>query len=165
MPDRCRPSSWRRWRACEVLKTLSCGILVCNTHAELLLCHATGTSRWDIPKGHGESGESPQQTALRETAEETGLVFQPDELLELGRFTYRPAKDLWLFAALTDRFDAARCHCRTQFADRFGRLRPEMDGFAWTPFATVAARCARNLAFLLTARLSLPDTMARLQQW
>jgi len=147
------------------MKTTSCGILVCNAGDELLLCHATGTARWDIPKGHGESGESPQQTALRETAEETGLVFQPDELLELGRFNYRPVKDLWLFAALTDRFDAARCHCRTQFADRFGRLRPEMDGFAWTPFATVAARCARNLAFLLTARLSLPDTLARLQQW
>jgi putative (di)nucleoside polyphosphate hydrolase len=147
------------------MKTTSCGILVCNAHEELLLCHATGTSRWDIPKGQGEADETPQQTALRETAEETGLVFQPDELLELGRFAYRPAKDLWLFAALTARLDTARCHCRTQFADRFGRMRPEMDGYAWTPFATVAARCARNMAFLLTTRLSLPDTLARLTQW
>jgi 8-oxo-dGTP pyrophosphatase MutT (NUDIX family) len=147
------------------MKTTSCGILVCNDHEELLLCHATGTSRWDLPKGHGEAEETPQQTALRETAEETALVFQPDELLELGHFPYRPAKDLWLFAALTERFDTARCHCRTQYADRFGRMRPEMDGFAWTPFATVAARCAANMAFLLTTRLSLPDTLARLVQW
>ena len=31
------------------MKTTSCGILVCNADEELLLCHATGTSRWDIP--------------------------------------------------------------------------------------------------------------------
>src|SRR4029079_17291433 len=130
------------------MKTTSCGILVCNAGDELLLCHATGTARWDIPKGHGESGESPQQTALRETAEETALVFQPDELLELGRFTYRPSKDLWLFAALTERFDPSHCHCRTQFADRFGRMRPEMDDYAWTTFSRVPERCARNMAFL-----------------
>ena len=147
------------------MKTTSCGILVCNPREELLLCHATGTARWDIPKGHGEAGESTQETALRETAEETGLVFQPDELLELGRSTYRPSKDLWLYAALTERFDTARCHCRTQFQDRFGRMRPEMDGYAWTPFAGVAARCAPNMARLLTQRLSLPDVLARLQQW
>lgn len=29
--------------------------------------------RWDLPKGHAEPGESPEQTALREMAEETGL--------------------------------------------------------------------------------------------
>jgi 8-oxo-dGTP pyrophosphatase MutT (NUDIX family) len=147
------------------MKTLSCGILVCNAHEELLLCHATGTSRWDIPKGHGEGDETPQQTALRETAEETSLVFRPDELLELGHVPYRPSKDLWLFAALTERFDPSRCHCRTQFADRFGRMRPEMDDFAWTPFSTVPARCARNMAFLLGTRVSLPDTLERLTRW
>jgi len=146
------------------MKTLSCGILICNGEAELLLCHATGTSRWDIPKGHGEDGEAPQETALRETAEETGLVFQPDELIELGRFTYRPSKDLWLFAALTERFDPARCRCRTQFQDRYGRMRAEMDGFAWTPFAAVPARCAPNMATLLTRKVSLADTLQRLGQ-
>lgn len=30
-------------------------------------------SRWDLPKGHCEEGESFQQTALRETEEETGI--------------------------------------------------------------------------------------------
>jgi putative (di)nucleoside polyphosphate hydrolase len=147
------------------MKTTSCGILVCNAGSELLLCHATGSSRWDIPKGHGEDGESQVETALRETAEEAGLVFVPDDLLELGRFAYRPSKDLWLFAALTERFDTTRCRCRTQYADRFGRMRPEMDGFAWTPFATVAERCAQSLARLFGATLSLPDTLARLTSW
>ena len=29
--------------------------------------------RWDLPKGHAESGETILETALRETEEETGL--------------------------------------------------------------------------------------------
>jgi len=47
------------------MKALSCGILVFNPSSELLLCHATGTFVWDIPKGGGEPGETPLQTALR----------------------------------------------------------------------------------------------------
>ncbi|HLL12003.1 MAG TPA: NUDIX domain-containing protein, partial [Rubrivivax sp.] len=45
---------------------LSCGILVFNPKIELLLGHATGSARWDIPKGIAEEGESPLAAALRE---------------------------------------------------------------------------------------------------
>lgn len=37
----------------------------------LLLQHQ---DRWDLPKGHRDPGETSQQTALRETEEETGLT-------------------------------------------------------------------------------------------
>lgn len=37
----------------------------------LLMRHV---DRWDLPKGHCEPGESLQQTALRETEEETGIA-------------------------------------------------------------------------------------------
>ena len=87
------------------MKSLSAGILVLNPHSELLLCHATGTVVWDIPKGGGDAGESTLATAIRETAEETGLRFAPEELLDLGHFSYRPTKDLHLYAALRERFD------------------------------------------------------------
>jgi predicted NUDIX family NTP pyrophosphohydrolase len=145
------------------LKTVSCGILVCNPQSELLLCHATGTARWDIPKGQGEPGETTLQTALRETGEETGLAFQGDDLIDLGRFAYRPSKDLWLYAALTERFDAGRCRCSTGYLDRAGRMRLEMDGFAWTRFVEVPQRCAPNMARLLGSTLLLPDILKRLQ--
>ncbi len=75
------------------------------------------------------SGETPQRTAIRETAEETGLLFAPADLLDLGHFSYRPVKDLHLYAALTERFDAAACHCSSHFTDLWGRQRLEMDGF------------------------------------
>jgi len=144
------------------MKTTSCGILVCNGQGELLMCHATGGAHWDIPKGSAEAGESALQTAIRETAEECGLLFSPDDLLEWGRFSYRPAKDLYLYAALTERVDTTRCRCSTRFRDRFGRERPEMDGFGWVPFDQVPARCAKSMAALMTGALSLHEVLARL---
>lgn len=146
------------------MKTLSCGILVLNARSELLLCRATGSFRWDIPKGGAEPGETPLQTAIRETAEECGLQFAPEELLELGRFAYRPAKDLHLYAALADGIDAADCHCSSHFTDFWGRRRPEMDAFEWTAFARVTRRCAPRMAALLTQTLPLPQLLLRLQQ-
>jgi 8-oxo-dGTP pyrophosphatase MutT (NUDIX family) len=144
------------------VKTLSCGILVLNPKSELLLCHATGTFVWDIPKGRCDTGETPLQTAIRETAEECGLRFEPAELLELGRFSYRPAKDLHLYAALVDGIDARDCHCSSHFTDLWGRDRPEMDAFEWTAFERVHRRCARRMGTLLTQTLSLPRVLTLL---
>jgi 8-oxo-dGTP pyrophosphatase MutT (NUDIX family) len=146
------------------VKSLSAGVLVINPQAELLLCHATGTVVWDIPKGGGDAGESTLQTALRETAEETGLRFEPGELLDLGHFSYRPTKDLHLYAALRERFDPRQCHCSSHFADIWGRRRPEMDGYEWIAFGRVHRRCARRMAEVLTQRLSLPSVLQQLQQ-
>lgn len=46
--------------------------------------------RWTIPKGHVEPGESIEQTALREVAEETGLTrLRLGDKLEKLHFFYR----------------------------------------------------------------------------
>lgn len=42
-----------------------------GTRLYLLIQHSAGY--WELPKGHIESGESWQQTALRELQEETGI--------------------------------------------------------------------------------------------
>ncbi|HUG25724.1 NUDIX domain-containing protein [Piscinibacter sp.] len=142
---------------------LSCGILVMDEQGELLLGHATGTAHWDIPKGCAEAGESEHQTAVRETREETGLSFAPEDLLDIGRFAYRRGKDLHLFAVLVPRIDTGRCACSVSFQDARGRTRPEMDGFAWVPFAQAPERCAKSLAALLTQTVSLPSVLDRLR--
>lgn len=49
----------------------------------LLMRHA---DRWDLPKGHCEEGESFVETALRETAEETGILESDITLDETFRF-------------------------------------------------------------------------------
>ena len=145
------------------MKTTSHGTLLMNADAELLLCHATGGEHWDIPKGIAEPGETSAQAASREAREECGLDLDPLALRDLGRFSYRPDKDLWLHAALIERLDPARCVCSTFFTDHWGRLRPEMDAFRWVRLDDVAAHCARNMTTVLTARLSLGDVLERLR--
>ena len=145
------------------MKTTTHGILILNDAAELLLCHSTGNRHWDIPKGIAEDGESSVAAALREAREECGLVLDAHALREVGRFPYRPDKDLALHAVRIDRIDPAQCVCSSFFRDRFGRMRPEMDDFAWAPFADVAGRCAKSMAAVLTTRVSLPALLADLR--
>jgi 8-oxo-dGTP pyrophosphatase MutT (NUDIX family) len=145
------------------MKTLSCGILVLNDQHELLLCHVTGAWHWDIPKGGVNPGETPLDAALRETREECGIDFSGRPLRDLGQMAYRPRKDLHLFAVLTDRFDAASCHCDSLYSDGWGRDRPEMDGFEWTRFDRVHRRCARHMGEVLTQKIALPALLAQLR--
>lgn len=143
---------------------LSCGILVLNAQGELLLGHAAGTPRWDIPKGRSEAGETELQTAVRETAEETGLMFAPERLFDLGRFAYLRGKDLHLYAALVEKIDLARCVCTTLFRDAHGRMRPEIDAFAWVGFGALADRCGKNMSVLLTQKIALPALLQDLRE-
>lgn len=41
-----------------------------------LLLHYIG-GHWDLPKGKLEPGETPEQAAIREVSEETGLIVKP----------------------------------------------------------------------------------------
>jgi 8-oxo-dGTP pyrophosphatase MutT (NUDIX family) len=146
------------------MKTISHGTLLIDGDAELLLCHATGGRHWDIPKGMAEPGETSAQAALREAREECGLEVDAGTLRDLGRFSYRPDKDLWLHAALIERIDPARCVCSTFFTDRSGRLRPEMDAFRWVRFEDVPSHCARNMTLVLTTKLSLAEVLDSLRR-
>ena len=144
------------------MKTTTHGILLLAESAELLLCHSTGNRFWDIPKGVADEGESSVVAAVREAREECGIAIAPAALRPLGRFAYRPEKDLELHAALIERIDPAACACSSTFVDRFGRTRPEMDDFRWTAFAEVGAYCAKSMALVLTTRVSLPSLLAQL---
>tara|TARA_Y100000996_G_scaffold49633_1_gene33998 strand:- start:581 stop:991 length:411 start_codon:yes stop_codon:yes gene_type:complete len=54
----------------------SCGVILFNGQKVLLLQHPDSdkAGHWDFPKGHVEDGENNSQTALRELAEETGII-------------------------------------------------------------------------------------------
>lgn len=110
-------------------RALSCGVLVTDGD-RLLLGHATGSPRWDIPKGLLEPGEDARHAALRELTEETGLVAAEGDLVDLGVHVYRPGKDLALFAwNVSEMPDPGRLVCRSTFTAWDGRVRPEFDGF------------------------------------
>jgi predicted NUDIX family NTP pyrophosphohydrolase len=137
---------------------LSCGIVVLNDHAEILLGHVTGAPHWDIPKGCADPEEDPLAAALRETYEETGIIVPARAVTEIGEIAYRGGKALHLFAIKTYRheLDLANCKCRSYFTEKgTGRSRPEVDGFKWVPFSDVPHYCAKNMARVLTEVVSL----------
>jgi len=66
------------------------GVAYRRTGAELeiaLIATRSGT-RWQLPKGTCESGETSEQTALREVAEEVGLVTACDCFLQAIDYWY-----------------------------------------------------------------------------
>ena len=152
-------------------RRLSCGIVIFAPTRELLLCHVTGQRHWDLPKGGINDGETPRQAALRETAEEAGLAFAAESLLDLGRFAYTAKKDLHLFATLSERVDLKRLCCESTFVERGSSRR----GPRWTASAgsssPASPSCARR-AWRLCCRsrsisapsidrfLSAPDRLA-----
>jgi len=146
-------------------RRLSCGIVIVNEAAELLLCRVTGQGHWDLPKGGAHAGETPREAALRETREETGLALDGAPLLDLGRFAYTARTDLHLFATLQPRFDPQHLHCESRFTcPASGRSLPEMDAFGWFAFEAVAVQCRPKLASVLVSRIDLPRVLERLRR-
>ena len=55
----------------EFKYVLAAGGVVCNENYEALMIYRN--QRWDLPKGHVDAGESDEECATREIAEETGV--------------------------------------------------------------------------------------------
>jgi 8-oxo-dGTP pyrophosphatase MutT (NUDIX family) len=58
------------------MKTKKAGAIIVRSgieESEILLIFQGNQKSWSFPKGHCEPGESPEQTAIREVKEETGL--------------------------------------------------------------------------------------------
>ena len=62
--------------------TLAAAVVLFDRDGRVLLVHQTyGGSRWGLPGGRLEPGESPQQAAVREVAEEAGVDVALDHLV------------------------------------------------------------------------------------
>ena len=74
-------------------QTFKAGVIIvrkCLNEPEILLIYRAKLDDWSFPKGHCEEGETNEQTAIRETKEETGLdikLHQP-----LPNYEYQNAK-------------------------------------------------------------------------
>lgn len=135
---------------------VSCGTLVVDAARRLLICHVTGTPKWDIPKGLRDPGETELEAAVRELREETGLAFAADRFADLGRWEYRRDKQLHLFRVDVLAGDelATLDHlvCTSFFPHhQTGAPTPETDGFRWATRAQVARLCWPRMAARLLA--------------
>ena len=80
--------------AAEFTPVEAAGGIVVNGRGEWLMIHRNG--RWDLPKGHLESGERIEECAAREVEEETGVaaeVVRP--LCETLHAYYFPKTERW----------------------------------------------------------------------
>jgi predicted NUDIX family NTP pyrophosphohydrolase len=130
-------------------RAVTCGVVVTDG-AQLLLGHATGSPRWDIPKGMANPGEDWRAAAVRELNEETGLAVVPTQLVELGLLRYRPGKDLALFVWPVKQLpDLGGLRCVSTFTTRHGAVLPEFDRFALVSWEEAPARVGKDMRRVL----------------
>jgi putative (di)nucleoside polyphosphate hydrolase len=132
----------------------SCGTLVINRRGDILLCRITGSNKWDIPKGIQDPGETTLEAAMRELREETSLVFDAELFEDLGRFDYRPDKQLHLYRvyAPEDLDSLGHLICTSHFPHRLtGLPTPEVDEFCWATRDDVRVMCWPRMAARLLA--------------
>jgi 8-oxo-dGTP pyrophosphatase MutT (NUDIX family) len=128
---------------------ISCGTLIVNQRRELLLCHVTGTAKWDIPKGMQDPGETPLAAAQRELFEEAGIRFDAALFEDLGCFDYRRDKRLHLFLvrAPAEFDDLGHLSCTSYFPHQYtGEPTPEVDGYRWAARADIGRLCWPKMA-------------------
>lgn len=109
-------------------------ILIQKSSGKYLGCHAwgkmiNGPTGWlDLPKGHLEKGDEPEEAAIRECREETGIVLKKSDLTKIDTYDYGKYP-FHLFTAMAD-FDIENLHCNCKFESPFdGSMVPEMVGY------------------------------------
>lgn len=68
-------------------------VLVTDEGGAVLLVRKRGTTKFMFPGGKPEVGETPEACAIRECAEEIGLVVDPERLVPLGVRTTAAANE------------------------------------------------------------------------
>lgn len=140
----------------------SAGILlyrIAGGELQVLLAHPGGpfwsrrdAGAWMMPKGEIEAGETAEQAARREFAEELGAA-ATGALQPLGELVQKGGKRVVAFA-LAGEFDVSTLRsnaCEIEWPPRSGRriTIPEIDRVAWMPLAVARDKILPSQAPLL----------------
>jgi len=116
------------------------GVVVRDAAGSVEVCLVHDGRYWGIPKGNVEGGETPEQAALREIAEETGIAH--DGLRVLAELT--PSEYVYRRRD-TGRLIFKRVHQYLVAAPADAELRPqesEIAAAAWLPFSDASQRAS-----------------------
>jgi 8-oxo-dGTP pyrophosphatase MutT (NUDIX family) len=121
-------------------KGVTCAVMFLTPSNNVLIVHPNGApwNCWSFPKGLAEADETPANAAARELQEETGLVINANELIDLGRFPYVSEKDYHLFlyrSKFEPQFE--KLVCESTFINKKGDETREVDNFKLIPLAEV----------------------------
>ncbi|MEM4282368.1 MAG: NUDIX domain-containing protein [Candidatus Woesearchaeota archaeon] len=98
----------------------------------LLLHYKYKTEYWDFSKGNVEAGEAPEQTALREVKEETGLSI---ELIEGFK-----EKISWFYRRKGEKIFKEVTYFLGKAKDLKVKISEEAIGYVWLPFEEAVER-------------------------
>jgi 8-oxo-dGTP pyrophosphatase MutT (NUDIX family) len=115
----------------EINKARTAGGIVIGDAGTIAMIKSKNSQSWLFPKGHIEDGETDEEAAVREIAEETGLT-NLEYIDDLGEFD-RPVDPAGMFEAKT-------VHMFLYAAQPHAELAPtlEIEEARWIPFREVA---------------------------
>ena len=93
-----------------------------------------GRLLWSLPKGHIEEGETPEDTAVREVAEETGII--GEVVAPLGII------DFWFVAEGRRIHKTVRHYLMRRVGGELSDADVEVDEVAWVPLSELSGRLA-----------------------
>jgi ADP-ribose pyrophosphatase YjhB (NUDIX family) len=93
-----------------------------------------GRLLWSLPKGHIEEGETPEQAAVREVEEETGIA--GEILAELGTI------DFWFVAEGRRIHKTVRHYLMRAVGGELSDADVEVTEVAWVPLSEISAQLA-----------------------
>lgn len=127
-------------------RKISAGAILTDGIA-FLVCHATGQTIWDLPKGGIDPGETPLEACIREVKEETNYDVPEDAVItDLGQYPYLPAKDCHLFIIRVKKLPPLgllKCTSMVVLEDR--PPFPEADKFAYVLPETADQYVSKNM--------------------
>lgn len=131
------------------IKKITCVALIIQDN-KVLMCHSTGNSHWDLPKGLMDDNETTIEAAKRELLEETGFNVNVSELNFLFQSKYSKEKDIALFLYRGKQsFDVKNAKCNSFFINHYGKELPEVDDFCFFRMDEAIEKTSKSMKNIL----------------
>lgn len=118
------------------------GIVICNSHGQVLWARRYGQHSWQFPQGGIDVGESPEQAMYRELYEEVGLLKSDVKILATSRhwLHYKLPKRLvrWdskpVCIGQKQKWFLLKLECDESKVNMQRSITPEFDGWRWVSY-------------------------------